>query len=181
MAATLDHDHNTTTTTLFEFDSDSTSEMCAAEDVFLRGRLLPYRPPQTTEEEQPKPTTHHGKTESFDESNRGSAKGRFLKGGSSSSSLEYRKLRRARSERPPPPASAAKPNWYWIVFGSVKLPGEMEMRDIRSRQRRRQPPPPPPLSLEGRKTASGKSGSGWRLLKSLSCKGHDDISNAVIV
>ncbi|KAK1291449.1 hypothetical protein QJS10_CPB17g00053 [Acorus calamus] len=178
MAATRDHDHNTT---LFEFYSDSTSEMCAAEDIFLRGRLLPYRPPQTTEEEPPKPTAHHGKTESFDESNRGCAKGRFLKGGSSSSSsLEYRKLQRARSERPPPPASAAKPNWYWIVFGSVKLPGEMEMRDIRSRQRRRQPPPP--LSSEGRKAASVKSGSGWRLLKSLSCKGHDDdIFNAVIV
>ncbi|KAK1268238.1 hypothetical protein QJS04_geneDACA013882 [Acorus gramineus] len=176
MAATPDH----TTTTLFEFYSDSTSEMCAAEDIFLRGRLLPYRPPQTTEEEQPKPTTHHRKTESFDESNRGSAKGRFLKAGSSSSSLEYQKLQRARSERPPPPpASAAKPNWYWIVFGSVKLPGEMEMRDIRSRQRRRQPPPPLPLSSEGRKTALGKSGNGWRLLKSLSCKGHDDISNVV--
>ncbi|KAK1322651.1 hypothetical protein QJS10_CPA02g01481 [Acorus calamus] len=150
---------------MFEFYKDfNSSEMCAAEDIFFCGKLLTCRPNQANEEQtrRPKPT-HRRKLESFDEFNGGTTIREYLKGS------ESRRLQRTTSQRP-------KPKWYVIVFGSVKVPGEMEMRDIRSRQMRRQPPPPQqPL-----KTASVKGGSAWRLLKSLSCKGHDIAASVML-
>ncbi|KAK1275428.1 hypothetical protein QJS04_geneDACA003999 [Acorus gramineus] len=150
--------------TMFEFYKDfNSSEMCAAEDIFFCGKLLPLRPNQANEEQtrRPKPT-HRRKLESFDEFNGGTTIREYLKGSS-----ESRRLQRTTSQRP-------KPKWYVIVFGSVKVPGEMEMSDIRSRQMRRKPVPPP------LKTASVNRGSAWRLLQSLSCKGHDIAASVML-
>ncbi|KAH7659747.1 hypothetical protein IHE45_16G050300 [Dioscorea alata] len=124
----------------FFFDAGSAAGACAAEDVFLAGKLLPFRPPVTsppmkTQSEASKPPL--------------SFRRKFT--------AEYRKLRK------PPAQTKNQPSWRLLAFGPAPAPAKMEMREIRSRLRRRyaaSPPPPPPAAGAGR----------WKLLQSLSCK-----------
>uniref|UniRef100_A0A1D1Z0T5 3-oxoacyl-[acyl-carrier-protein] synthase 3 protein 3 n=1 Tax=Anthurium amnicola TaxID=1678845 RepID=A0A1D1Z0T5_9ARAE len=175
---------------LFEFSRvDLGSDMCAAEDVFLRGRLLPYKPgPPTSPASAPPPahrllpgTAHHGRdhqrwcppdqgranpsrhrrSESLDEyqRSRGGAASRYWKG-KGSLSADYQRLQ--------PVASSPRPKWYVLAFGSVRLPAEMDMKDIRSRLRRRSTSPPAGSGAAG---AGVGGGGAWKVLRSLSCKG----------
>lgn len=117
-----------------------------------------------------------------------------------SRSLDYRKLERLSASQKPSSGSeidrnpsvrsvdkagdsmallkkaAAKPRWYQLMFGVVKPPAGMELRDIKSRQIRLNPPItmfPTPVDAGGNKVpANGslnKSSCGL-LLKVLSCK-----------
>ncbi|XP_010929247.1 uncharacterized protein [Elaeis guineensis] len=165
----------------FEFFSGNHSaaeEMCSAEDVFLKGNLLPYKaPPQlspTKRSDAPAPKNapfDHRRSESLDGINRPR--------GGGGRAAEYPSLRRAASETdprtpqpapppPPPPATPrSRPKWYLVVFGSVRVPAAMEMKDIRNRQRQRRTT----LLAEcgGWRREEGRG--PWKLLRSLSCKG----------
>lgn len=165
----------------FEFFSGKLSaaeEMCSAEDVFLKGNLLPYKPlpPQLSpgkRSDGPAPKNapfDHRRSESLDGINRPR--------GSGGLATEYARLRRAASDSdpmtpqpPPPPQPPAtprsRPKWYLVVFGSVRVPAAMEMKDIRNRQRRRRT-----TLLEECGGWRREGGGGpWKLLRSLSCKG----------
>ncbi|KAL5973996.1 hypothetical protein ACLOJK_030656 [Asimina triloba] len=145
----------------FEFFNDFTSEMCAADDVFLCGKLLPSTAPllrQTRKAEPQLDAIHHLKLQAKDRK------------GSCSVGVDYRKL--VSSPRPDSGGKAccggdggervSRPKWYFLMFGSVVAPPtKMEMNDIRSRLKRGN-------SSDGRKTAN----AGWKLLRALSCQGH---------
>lgn len=72
-----------------------------------------------------------------------------------------------------------KSRWY-MMFGSVRIPPEMELRDIKSRQvRRNSLPLVQALEAEEKATARRSSGKGsWGFLRALTCK-NDDTSTAV--
>lgn len=67
-----------------------------------------------------------------------------------------------------------KPRWYIIMFGSVKFPPEMDLRDIKNRQVHRTVSPPLFPSLEVVKKVPVNRKSSWEVLKVLSCR--DDAS-----
>ncbi|KAF9613889.1 hypothetical protein IFM89_012437 [Coptis chinensis] len=74
---------------------------------------------------------------------------------------------------------SARPRRRVLMFGLVKAPTEMELKDIRNRQSRRMPSPLFP-AFDGEETVSVKRVGGkgtWRLLRVLSCKGE---ANGVI-
>ncbi|CAH2077487.1 unnamed protein product [Thlaspi arvense] len=100
-----------------------------------------------------------------------------------SRSLDYRKLNRGPTtvhyspETNYPAKRAAKPEtvstgsrksvrpkWYVIMFGMVKFPPEIELKDIKSRQIRRNIPP------IKKKSRSPSPSPSWRFLNALSCK-----------
>ncbi|KAJ9141402.1 hypothetical protein P3X46_031941 [Hevea brasiliensis] len=115
-----------------------------------------------------------------------------------SRSLDYRKLERFSTSRTSPESyktidrnssvrsigkvdgmvkKAAKPRWYVLMFGVVKPPTEMELRDIKSRQVRRNSSTmmfPPPLSDTVKKPPVGKGSS--KLLRVLSCRDHASVA-----
>ncbi|KAL6002004.1 hypothetical protein ACLOJK_040568 [Asimina triloba] len=86
-------------------------------------------------------------------------------------SAKYVRSRTLDSSSSSPP-QVAKPKWYLLMFGSMKkmMPGEMDMRDIRSRQNKRRniPVPTPPSSV---------SKSRRKPLRGFSCK--EDHATAV--
>ncbi|XAR72108.1 hypothetical protein NMG60_11018627 [Bertholletia excelsa] len=64
-------------------------------------------------------------------------------------------------------ASATKSRWH-LMFGLTRLPVEMELKDIRSRQSRRNPVAMFPL-VEGREGEKGRTGKGlWAMIRALS-------------
>ncbi|KAH0459456.1 hypothetical protein IEQ34_012270 [Dendrobium chrysotoxum] len=112
-------------------------------DAFLHGQLLPNNSAPT-----PKlPPFVHRRAESLD-GNDGEAH-----------AVDYASLRRACSD--PRPAAGRSKRGPFFALVPVKLPAEMEMRDMRSRQRRQGPP-----ELVER---CGR-GSCWSILRALSCK-----------
>ncbi|KAF3433897.1 hypothetical protein FNV43_RR25000 [Rhamnella rubrinervis] len=73
------------------------------------------------------------------------------------------------------PAKSSK--WYLYMFGIARLPTEMELRDIKTRQSRRSPStmfaPPEKISTEmvKEKVVKRRSGKGfWGFLRGLSCR-----------
>ncbi|KAJ0965656.1 hypothetical protein J5N97_026794 [Dioscorea zingiberensis] len=147
----------------FEFSSNGTAapEMCCADEIFARGRMLPSNPttPALSRSHSNVGVVcreRHRRSESVDGIDR-------LRRG------DYRRLRRAASDSSPVVARAApkpKPRWYWFLFGSVRMPEPaMEMSDIRSRIRRRGGAPAAELE--------GSRWTPWKLIQSLSCKGVD--------
>lgn len=184
---------------LFEFFNNFNSKMCAADDIFLCGMLLPYKSSLSTKtrNEEENRSFLHMRSESFDETRRSSAKCRIMR---SSLSVDCRKLERDSSSsgsssmaknsqmtnRVPSEkcelSSRRRPKWYLLMFGSMRSPAEMEMKDIRNRLRRRDPRTTvlfPELEKRGREVAVGKEEGkrAWKLLRALSCKGH---ANAVV-
>ncbi|XP_010548620.1 PREDICTED: uncharacterized protein LOC104819978 [Tarenaya hassleriana] len=65
-----------------------------------------------------------------------------------------------------------RPRWYVFMFGMVKFPPAIELRDIKIRQTRRNIPPVMFPSSGDRISgkSSPSSASSWRFLKALSCK-----------
>ncbi|XP_030456299.2 uncharacterized protein LOC115677305 [Syzygium oleosum] len=88
----------------------------------------------------------------------------------------------ARSDSLAKRTTASRPRWYVLTFGQVKLPAEMELRDMKSRQFRQSPSamlfPAPGDSGEGKTQASTGSGGKvtWKVLRALSCKGHASVA-----
>ncbi|XP_021810030.1 uncharacterized protein LOC110753430 isoform X3 [Prunus avium] len=106
-----------------------------------------------------------------------------------SRSLDYRKLHRQSSMVSPTPGEMErnssvrsvgksdkvksgnnKPKWFFLMFGIVKFPAEMDLNDIKNRQIRRNPS----TTMFPRQAAAGKG--SWRLLKALSCKDHASVA-----
>ncbi|ONK70543.1 uncharacterized protein A4U43_C05F34800 [Asparagus officinalis] len=65
------------------------------------------------------------------------ARDRHVDAGAVRLPAEYRKLRRVSDSDP---KTKSRPRWYVLVFGSVRVPAAMEMKEIRIRQRRRARP-----------------------------------------
>ncbi|KAJ8485656.1 hypothetical protein OPV22_018141 [Ensete ventricosum] len=163
-AAEPDADH-------FEFFSfPSPPDMCAAADVFLGGKILPFGAPP------PKRAENLGDLcwqESCAASECSRRRRRFWGG---RVKAEYRRLRSVSDCHgmvPPPAARQQRPRWYLCVLGSVRVPATMDISDIRSRQRRQ----PAAAEADSRRGPSGDVGRAtWKLLRSLSCTGLDSAS-----
>ncbi|KAJ8439577.1 hypothetical protein Cgig2_024164 [Carnegiea gigantea] len=67
-------------------------------------------------------------------------------------------------------AAGLKPPWYWLVLGlPARIPAEMELKDIKSRQIRRS------ISPAGSFSGDRCSSASWRILSVLSCKSHASV------
>ncbi|KAL3746030.1 hypothetical protein ACJRO7_015042 [Eucalyptus globulus] len=177
----------------FEFLIDLGAHMRSADDLIVSGKLV------TLHDQSPPPLFPRGaptcrRCDSLSELERSSVsrssspKAQLAR---SSRSLNYRKPRRPSSslvareaERTTPSSSGrgvarsdslarkpSRPRWRVLPFGALRLPAEMELRDMRSRQLRRNPstlfatPAPAPSPADG----GGWKGS-WKLIRALSCK-----------
>ncbi|XP_044472221.1 uncharacterized protein LOC123200905 [Mangifera indica] len=216
---------NTTRTTsnepcapeLFEFLTNLSSEMCDAEDIIFRGKLIP----SNYNEQNPAPSLHnhqqqqqqqlsskgfkmssiyehkHGairrRSESLPEfQSSGSTKNKILR---SSRSFDYQKLHRVSSSNTLPDSDTepnssvrsvgkwdnvnkireVKPRRYLLLFGMVKFPPEMDLRDMKSRQFRRNSSMMfPSLDAAGNFPVNRKT--IWRFLKALSCKDYASVA-----
>ncbi|KAK8953060.1 hypothetical protein KSP40_PGU009265 [Platanthera guangdongensis] len=135
-------------------------ESYAADKVFRHGRLLPFNVSLPTAPEnsvetgklcQTTPLNNLRRSESLD--------GNTRQNRSDAPSADYERLRRASSDPRPMPATGTSSKWPLFLLGSVRFPAEMEMRDIRNRQRRRCQAP-----------AAAPTMSRWGILRALSCK-----------
>ncbi|WOL05520.1 hypothetical protein Cni_G14249 [Canna indica] len=148
---------------LFEFSSlpqhSSPSAMCAADDIFHMGMLLPLSaaappPPPKRKATRPPPAP---RAPSFDQLHR------RLRDGGQAKAGEYKRLIRSSSSTEHVDVVRPRLSCRHFVLGAVRLPATMDMREIRSRQRRRGP---------AAEDGDANRGSTWRLLlRSLSCKG----------
>ncbi|OVA04208.1 hypothetical protein BVC80_271g5 [Macleaya cordata] len=66
-------------------------------------------------------------------------------------------------------SSQVKPKKQLVMFGVMKSPAEMELRDIRNRQNKRNPSS---LFPETVSVKSNEGKSSWSILRALGCKGH---------
>ncbi|XP_077214724.1 uncharacterized protein LOC143849552 [Tasmannia lanceolata] len=174
---------------LFEFFNTFNTEMCAAEDIFLRGKILPYKPPK--QEFEKRKSFVHFRSESLN--NFQTPRSSIEKFHRPSFSVDYKKLDRVSSSKTPNPnrnsvsscfggndfpvrrIDSSKRKWQNLfTFGLVKPRVEMEMKDIRNRQRRRNPSTFYP-AFDGGETVSvsrdegNKKSSSWKLIRALSC------------
>ncbi|XP_022728791.1 uncharacterized protein LOC111284374 [Durio zibethinus] len=181
----------------FEFLNDISSDMCAADDIIFCGKLFPSREQPIsfqTWEEKRKSNVLRKRSESLSElcsssiTRSNSTKNTTLL--RSSRSLDYQKLHRYDMERNPSvrrverhdqvsPKKLVKPRWYVFMFGMVKFPPEMELKDIKSRQSHRSPSIMFPTVEDGGKKLAGNRSSNkcssWSLLKALSCRDHTSV------
>lgn len=146
------------------------AQMCAADDVFLQGKLLPFGTlpgPSPKKDKIYDPRRHHPREQRKLET----AEGFNLPGGIWGGAMtpEYRRLRKAPESDTKVLPPRSRPRWYLCVLGTVRVPAAMEMRDIRSRQRRRSSPATEAADDSGRWSFEGSK--SWKLLRSLSCKG----------
>ncbi|XP_077214720.1 uncharacterized protein LOC143849547 [Tasmannia lanceolata] len=176
---------------LFEFFNTFNTEMCAAEDIFLRGKILPYKPPK--QEFENRKSFRHLRSESlnyFQTPRSSIAQEKFHR---PSFSVDYKKLDRVSSSKTPNQnrnsigscfggtdfpvrrIDSSKRKWQNLfTFGLVKPRVEMEMKDIRNRQRRRNPSTFYP-AFDGGETVSvsrdegNKKSYSWKLIRALSC------------
>lgn len=72
---------------------------------------------------------------------------------------------------------ATRPRWSVFMFGMARLPAEMELEDIKTRQLRRNPTANlfVPGERRGNLPVSRSKGS-WKLLRALSCKDHTSVA-----
>ncbi|XP_019177851.1 PREDICTED: uncharacterized protein LOC109173046 [Ipomoea nil] len=188
---------------LFEFFSDFTSqsEISHAEEIIFCGKVMALKgqAERSADGDGRKLQSFHGRrceSLSIPRTNSGSKSGRWQLP-RSSRSLDYKKLRRNpslcssevdRSSSSKPDVSAAglkpqKPRWYALMFGHVKFPPEMDLRDIKNRQVRRTVSPMFHIddrssSETGRNSPSMRNErkSSWDFIKMLSCKDHASVA-----
>ncbi|KAE9609855.1 hypothetical protein Lal_00006489 [Lupinus albus] len=166
------HDSNE----LFEFFNGFTitSDMCPAEDIISCGKLVPFKDKDKDKtiltEPKKLPHINRRRSESLSSLMRNSR------------SMDYQRLDdviypaleydRSFSTRNVMMSDkkAMKPRWYSIMFGTMKVPHEMVLNDIKNRQFRRNPSTTmfPVPDNGGVNRFSGKV--SWRILKALSCK-----------
>ncbi|KAM0985947.1 hypothetical protein ACFX13_013401 [Malus domestica] len=198
------HTRRSSADQFFEFFSDFSSDsfMCSAEDIIVCGKLIPFKD-HTNEAPKTTCTNngYHKKDSSFrrrSESLPGlqssvarssSTKNQIMM--RNSRSLDYQKLHRQSSMVSPTPAemernsstksvgkydkkSGNKPKWFFLMFGIVRFPSEMDLSDIKNRQIRRNPSTTL-FRSEASDNRSSEKGS-WRLLRALSCKDHASVA-----
>ncbi|GMI74157.1 hypothetical protein like AT4G30230 [Hibiscus trionum] len=170
----------------FGFRNDDTgSDMCLAEDIFSGGKLVPSGE---------KPHVLRKRSGSLSELRSGSSakSSDALLRISRSLDSQKQKLHRldvkervtsAKSfdQSEVSPKKVVKPRWYVFMFGSVKFPPEMELKDIKSRQFRRNPSvmfPDYGKKVADNNLSSDKSSSSssWFLLKALSCRDYTSVA-----
>lgn len=182
----------------FEFFSDRRSDMSPADDLIFCGKLVPFKNNFPSHDNH-HPATHQiqkntfrRRSESLSElqpARSDSTKTRQIM--KNSRSLDQGKLRRSSSTsesrinrnssfRKSDSSKVSKTRWYVFMFGLVKFPPEMELRDIKSRQvRRSQTSLFPSVESIGKGSVKRGGGKGtWGLLKALSCKDH---ANAAVI
>lgn len=188
---------------LFEFLTSTSYDVSPAENIIFCGKLIPlnyqnalFSPPEHISPRirarseslsaiQGHKLNHPGSSTVGRRDNAGPMR--------TSRSLNYRKLSRGQNtvHSPPENSSTAKntakpetassgsgksvrrPRWYVIMFGMVKFPPEIELKDIKSRQVRRNIPPvmfPSPAKGKSRRSRSPSPSPSWRFLNALSCK-----------
>ncbi|KAK4753874.1 hypothetical protein SAY87_001978 [Trapa incisa] len=225
----------------FEFFSEDfrllDGGMCAADDIIICGKLVPFKDPKypapnfpatgdshafareklEVEEEKEEISIRHShkatlrlrsRSESSSRSNH-SQRPKISELTRNSRSLDYRKPQRfpdPSGSSPPETvnaihsaakykgirkstsdvtsskrAAATRPRWSLFAFGMAKLPAEMELEDIKTRQLRRNPTAKlfVPVERSGDRLPVGRSNnkrSSWKLLSALSCKGNTSVA-----
>ncbi|KAL1210561.1 hypothetical protein V5N11_006883 [Cardamine amara subsp. amara] len=192
-------DHREPSTELFEFLTSTSYDVSPAENIIFGGKLIPlnYQNPLFSPPEYISPRIR-ARSESLsaiqgDKLNRigSSTVARRDTAGPmrTSRSLNYRKLSRGPTTVHSPPENSfpakntakpemvssgsgksVRPRWYVIMFGMVKFPPEIELKDIKSRQTRRNIPPVMFPSPANRRSRSPSPSPSWRFLNALSCK-----------
>ncbi|KAK7388511.1 hypothetical protein VNO78_23328 [Psophocarpus tetragonolobus] len=173
------------------FSSSSSSDMCPADDIIFCGKLVPFKPEQPLKNlmlQEDKSPTRRRRSESLSSVTRSNSVSTCT--GSrrlmmrNSKSLDYSRLRepsapevdRNSSTRSSVPTKPTKPRWYSLMFGTMKIPPEMELSDMKNRQVRRNPSTTMFLAAEpGGKVGVNRKVS-WRILKALSCKDHSSVA-----
>lgn len=194
----------------FEFLNDVVPDLCPADEIFFSGKLIPllFNKDQNQIKIQTNPFSGSNnpntrlsrsdpitglqspvsRSSSAGYTPRNPRRSMVIR---NSRSLNYcRNLHRiSSSDVLPAPETAAKrttttattkPRWYSVVFGTVRVPPEMELSDMRSRQIRRNstvtmfPPPSATAAYGGGDRSSGKV--SWRILRALSCKDRRSVS-----
>ncbi|KAF8370144.1 hypothetical protein HHK36_031839 [Tetracentron sinense] len=147
----------------FEFSSDFSGEMNMIipppNDIIFCGKLIPYKESPTEDRAMRKSPSLKKQLQK-------------LRNPSKKCDLTARKESIL--------SSSVKPRWYLLMFGLVKFPTEMELKDIRNRQSRRNPSSLFP-AFDGGKSVKGirsrGKGSFWGLLRAFGCKSH---ANAMV-
>ncbi|XXG64493.1 hypothetical protein AAC387_Pa05g2433 [Persea americana] len=153
------------------------SEMCFAEEIFSNGKLFSFKSPT------PNNTTTTTQAQVWNSPKKdlfNAKKSRAIKHGCSA---EYRML----EEDPSPTKSQTQKSkrisngmsgrswlskWFLLMFGSTGMPAEMEIRDIRSRQRRLSPTTFV-QAMAGYEEEERKR--MWKLLRAMSCRSVADV------
>ncbi|XP_074271759.1 uncharacterized protein LOC141595693 [Silene latifolia] len=174
----------------FEFSTnvDDTSDVTSstADDVILDGHLLPFAPPPPR---LPRRSLSLSSAVTQSESDTNSAVNRSSNGEfRPSRSLNCRKLRRSDGSAKADDTTSllysrslsgnsrgnSSPWYHWLIFGlPVRIPAEIEMKDIKNRQTRRKIPPS--RFFSGDRSSSSSSSASWRVLSVLSCKNHSSV------
>ncbi|KAE9602421.1 hypothetical protein Lal_00049699 [Lupinus albus] len=182
-------------TELFEFFNGFTitSDMCPADDIISCGKLVPLMDKEKDKfiltESKKSPQTLRVRSESLPSVNRSNSVSTCNASRRSmmrnSRSLDYQRLHDVVIPAPEYDRSfstrnfvasekkAMKPRWYSFMFGTMKVPPEMELNDIKNRQVRRNPSTTmfPAADHGGNVDVNRCSGKvSWRILKALSCK-----------
>lgn len=186
---------------VFEFSSDHHSNTLShAEDIIYCGKLVPfnYQDDQLSPSNNSATNINHHKRHNFEQ--RRSESLPDLKAAAqststyknrmrSSRSLDNQKLSRNSSMSSDSPDARnhkgsyrfdgtsikiPKPRWYIIMFGSLRFPPEMDLRDIKNRQVHGTGAVPLFPSLEVVKKVPVNRKCTWEVLKVLSCR--DDVS-----
>ncbi|CAK9137969.1 unnamed protein product [Ilex paraguariensis] len=194
-------------TDFFEFFSDLNAEMSHAEDIIFCGKLIPlqeqslpnitHKPP-TGEDRKPQSFCRR-RSESSPELKTSSSTSRSNSTKTiqmrSSRSLDYQKLRRNSSLSSDTSEihrnssvkrsekfefwgiKLLKPRWHALMFGLVKFPPEMDLRDMKNRQFRRNPGTMFTMPDAGKKVPVRRSDrkSSWGLLRVLGCVDHSSV------
>ncbi|KAJ8617135.1 hypothetical protein MRB53_013321 [Persea americana] len=175
----------------FEFFNDLNTEMCSADDIFLSGRILPFKSSSVTHAQRNEDGNLdflHMRSGSVDETRCSRTRYHTLERASSSKESTKKQTqivnrvqngKRVGIGEVSAGRVSYRPRWCLLIFGSMRGPPvEMEMKDIRHRQMRRNPPPGSLFRASERRegaVSGGKEAEGkisWKLLRALSCKGH---------
>ncbi|CAL9152393.1 unnamed protein product [Musa hybrid cultivar] len=162
----------------FEFFSScspgSLPPMCAATDVFLDGKIVPFGAPQPKRADVPSVVVRSPKSCAVSDGS--DLRSRFWVIGGKKP--EYRRLRKASNcdgnALPQTQVARQRPGWYLFVLGSVRVPAKTDMSDIRSRQMRRSAAAGACARSEGDVLRGA-----WRLLQTLSCTALESATDVV--
>ncbi|KAH0466230.1 hypothetical protein IEQ34_006333 [Dendrobium chrysotoxum] len=164
-------DCNTSDFTSFSFrPTPAVKEIYAADKLFHRGKLLPCKPIT------PPPPSGAGQRKKISslrlrlaESPNSPDRWRYREADAG----EYRRLRMASPDLTPEAVGGKQSKRLPCMLGVVRLPVEMEMKDIKTRQRRLGQPP--------QAAENGRRGFlYWGILQSLSCKAAESTAVAPV-
>ncbi|XAR51176.1 hypothetical protein NMG60_11005732 [Bertholletia excelsa] len=200
----LDRRSSSEPTDFFEFFNDLSFEMSYAEDIIFRGKLMPVNEqglPNQARGLDNQRSFHRHRSESLPALKTSQSTGEKTSFMRTSRSLDGRTLRRISStssatveiRRNASNGAAGKsensgqkvsrPRWYVLMFGLVRSPPDMELKDMKSRRARQASTtmfPPAIDACSGNflaKRSHHRKGS-WDLLKILSCKDHASVAVA---